>query len=379
MKVLIVAPTFYPAVVYGGPIVSTLQLAKHLVKEGVDVYVSTTNANRPNKLNVKNNSWMQFDTGIQIKYYNDTIVERISIPFLFGIYKDMKKVDAVHINYLFSTTTLFSLWSAVFLNKKILLAPRGSMASWILSNGIPLKKVWLFLFIKPFIKFFTWHATAQQEVDEIKSFFLSAKTMIAPNGVDLEQVKPMPLDRNTFVRKYTSIENCSYCYISMGRLQKKKGFDILIKSFSTLNDAKSVLLIAGEDDGEKENLLNLIYELKLEKNIVLIGHLKGADTYTFLSSGDVFVLPSHNENFGNVYAEALACGTPIIASKNTPWKDVVEAKCGLWVDNTIEATAKAMLEIKTMNKEDWSRNAITFARQLSWNEVSKKIKNYLNN
>ncbi len=56
-------------------------------------------------------------------------------------------------------------------------------------------------------------------------------------------------------------------------------------------------------------------------------------------------LASHHENFGMVYAEALAAGTPVVASTNTPWQDVEKYNCGKWVENTPEKFAKAINEI----------------------------------
>ena len=54
---------------------------------------------------------------------------------------------------------------------------------------------------------------------------------------------------------------------------------------------------------------------------------------------DVFCLPSRNENFGNVYLESLRVGTPIIASKFTPWENVIKFKCGLITNNKVENIA----------------------------------------
>ena len=78
-------------------------------------------------------------------------------------------------------------------------------------------------------------------------------------------------------------------------------------------------------------------------DLILFG--KKQEKVDFFVNADLFVLPSHNENFGLVYVEALAAGTPVVASKNTPWEEVEDANCGKWVNNCVVETAKAMIEM----------------------------------
>ena len=104
-------------------------------------------------------------------------------------------------------------------------------------------------------------------------------------------------------------------------------------------------MIAGEDFGEKPSLNNIINQKKLANEVFLIGKLDGNEKLEFLHNADVFALPSHHENFGMVYAEALAAGIPIIASKNTPWQDAEKFGLGKWVENTPEEFAEAIKQV----------------------------------
>ena len=161
----------------------------------------------------------------------------------------------------------------------------------------------------------------------------------------------------------------------MGRLSKKKGFDILIKSFKNIVEINknSYLLIAGPEESEEKALLKLIKTLKLSENVFLIGSLKDQDKIDFFANADVFVLPSHNENFGNVYLESLASGTPIIASINTPWEEVENGHCGKWVTNNQKDITEATLKILKSDKEKLKRNSFLMASHFDWKIIAKSF------
>lgn len=105
-----------------------------------------------------------------------------------------------------------------------------------------------------------------------------------------------------------------------------------------------------------------------------IGEVSGQDKVDLLANADLFVLPSHSENFGNVYIESLAAGTPIVASLNTPWQEVEEADCGKWVANTIEDITKAILELLDKDRELMRVNSKAFAKKYDWKNIAVQFK-----
>jgi len=375
MRINLISPSFYPATVYGGPIFSTLYTCRELAKLGHKIYISTTNANRGIKLNVIVNKPLEFEKGISINYYNDTFPDRLSLPLSINLWGDIKKADVIHSQYIFSSPTPISLFYANQLKKPYLLSPRGSFAPWILSNGIGLKKEYISLFIKPYNKKIWWHATSDQEKNEITDLFPSARIFTIPNGINLEESKSYSeLTKEKFIKKFVGLDSSlpSHIIVSMGRLQKKKGFDILINAFYKLREAfpLAYLLIAGQDEGEKENLTKQIHALNLHDRAFIIDPINGADKWTFLHNADLFVLPSHNENFGNVYAEALAAGTPIIASLDTPWKEVEEYQCGKWIKNTTEMTAEAIKELLNSDLIEMGKNGRKYIQKFEWKNIA---------
>lgn len=376
LKINIIISSFFPAVVYGGPIFSSLNTAKELTKLGHDVHVSTTNANRPGKLTVVKNKAIDFAERIKVRYYDDTILDRFSIPFFLNIKSDIERSEIVHIHYIFSTTTIIGLYWAMKLGKPTFLSPRGSLAEWILGHGLPMKKFWIDRFIRPYADRIFWHATSEQEKEEVLNLFPKAHVIIIPNGINLASISVNQLTRLEYFKKFTGKDlGEGFAIISMGRLQKKKGFDILVDAFPSVLEKfpNAKLLIAGQDDGEFSNLTEQIISKGLSESIFLVGQLDGQDTYDFLGNGDLFVLPSHNENFGNVYAESLACGTPIIASLMTPWQEVELNYCGLWVENSVQKVSDSIIYLLQKDLDLMGQNGVKYVKKYDWENIGLRF------
>ena len=134
--------------------------------------------------------------------------------------------------------------------------------------------------------------------------------------------------------------------ISMGRLHPKKGLDILIEAFSKslASHPDWELVIAGPDQvGQQVVLQALAERLGVANKITWTGMITGSLKWGALAASEVFVLPSHQENFGIVVAEALACKLPVIISnKVNIWREIESYKAGLICDDSIESTQSVL-------------------------------------
>ena len=339
MRVCLISSSFYPAVVYGGPISATWDLSRKLANKGVKVYVSTTNANGREKLKIISNRFIKKEENLFVKYYNEQIINKFSLSFLLGVWDDIRKSDVIYIQYLFHYTVLFSLFFSLLFKKKIIICPRGSLSSFTLENKRRLyKKIWLNLFISPFRNKIIWQASSSLEKEDILIRYPRSKVELVSDGIDFESFQEYDrIDMERMVEKYTSIafKEVSEVIFSMGRLHKIKGYDVLIDAFSLYlkDNPNSKLLIAGDDNGIKNELEIQIQKLNLEDSVFLIGLVNFNQKKELLSNSDVFVLASEFESFGIVIAESLACGTPVIVSNKTLWKDIEKNNCGILADN----------------------------------------------
>jgi glycosyltransferase involved in cell wall biosynthesis len=143
--------------------------------------------------------------------------------------------------------------------------------------------------------------------------------------------------------------------ISMGRLHPKKALDILIEAFArTLaKDPLWHLVIAGPDSsGLQKELEALADRLGIANRITWAGMLKGTLKWGALTASDVFVLPSHQENFGIVVAEAMVCNLPVIVSdKVNIWREVANYRAGLVCKDTVEGAAASLTQWQALSGE----------------------------
>ncbi|MEO1450590.1 MAG: glycosyltransferase, partial [Bacteroidota bacterium] len=260
MRISMVIPSFYPATVYGGTIFSSLHTVKSLVARGHEVWVSTTNTNMHGKLDVPVNQFTEMEPGLMVKYYDETIVDKFSYALYKGLREDLEKADVVHVQAIFNTPVPRALSLARRLDKPTLLSPRGVLGEWIMGQGNPLKRMWLKQLIAPHVPRIRWHATSQQESDEIRSHFPDANISEIPNGVDLSTFQePEYMDAAAFHKAFGGPHAAtpSVRIVSMGRIHRKKGFDILIKSFQQLLETHpdAHLYIAGQNEGAQSDAI----------------------------------------------------------------------------------------------------------------------------
>ena len=100
MKINLIIHTFYPAIIAGGPIYSTLNTSKELAKIGVKTYVSTADLNCTKTLGIKSNTWFELQNNIFVKYYSEIVIGRFSISWrqLLFLWKDIKALQSAHVH-----------------------------------------------------------------------------------------------------------------------------------------------------------------------------------------------------------------------------------------------------------------------------------------
>ncbi len=137
-------------------------------------------------------------------------------------------------------------------------------------------------------------------------------TFVIPNGLNLAMFENLPsgdVFRETYGIKGRMI-------LSVGRLEKIKGYNLLIGAFSNIikDFPDTILAIVGEDWGELASLKKLVEELNLDGKVIFTGNIPYEKIPEVYAAADIFVLSSLSEGLPTALLEAMACGIPIIGT-----------------------------------------------------------------
>ena len=159
---------------------------------------------------------------------------------------------------------------------------------------------------------------------------------VLPNGVDrsLFYSRPEPVIRD-------SLGMDGPIVLTVGNLRELKGHDILIRAVAALPDVSLIIIGTGE---EETNLKRLIEDLGIADRVRLLGAVDNRDLPGYYNAADVFALASSSEGCPNVVLEAIACGTPVVATAVGAVPDLVPDSCRrlLVTERSPEAFAKSI-------------------------------------
>ena len=165
----------------------------------------------------------------------------------------------------------------------------------------------------------------------------------------------------------------------LGRLNFKKGIDILVHAFSEALRAapRAHLVIAGPDGGLRARTEAWIGAHGLRDRTTLLDMVTGPDKLALLADADLFVLPSWTENFGIAVIEALACGLPVVVSDRVNlWREVAGAGAGWVVPPAPGPTRDAIVEAlrdPVRAREKGARGRDLVAERFAWTRIATRM------
>ena len=207
------------------------------------------------------------------------------------------------------------------------------------------------------------------------------KISIIPPGVDIE--KFYPRDKKQ-CRKHLNLSLENKIILFVGRLEKLKGIDILIKVMSIIETSNTQLFIIGGEGNSPEvkRLKDLAVKLNVRENILFLGSIPQDELVYYYGSSDICVLPSYYESFGLAALEASACGKPVVASKVGGLPSIVlDGKTGYLVNWKCPGPFQEKIEVLLNNellREHLGKKARIHSESLTWENSTKKLLDLLN-
>lgn len=336
MKILQVSSSFKPSWEKGGTARSPYEISLALVKQGHDVTVYTTDQGEE-RLNVKVNKPVSVD-GIKTYYFKNfsnslAMKKKFLTPYYMPsvVKKGIRNYDIIHIHSYRTTAVAIVSHYARKYDVPYIVQPRGSAqkVSKSLQKTL-LDNIFGYKILRNSEKILMSSKNEYQLSKSILSEVGKDEKDIVyiPNGINVDDIKTGKID----FRKKCGIKKDEKIILYLGRLSKRKGLDMLIEAFKSINykDDNLRLVIVGPESSYGKELKSKVQRSKMKDYFLMPGPLYDKDKYAAYSAADVFVLPSKDqqESFGNVILEASVCGTPCVATN----------VCGVteWMNNVIK-------------------------------------------
>ena len=375
LRLLHITPTYIPAYRYGGPIYSVHALCRSLAAAGHDVHVLTTSVDGPTDSKVSHDRPVEID-GVQVNYCRSRWMRRLywSINLDARCAAMVGEFDAVHLHSVFLFPTWAGARAANAAGIPYVLSPRGMLVRELIElRNSTIKSIWIRLIERRNLaRAACIHVTSKEELRALADLGLAlAPTTVIPNGVDA----PSSFSSDAVSADVRALIREGFDILSFGRINWKKGLDRLIKSIA--NTKNTTVLIAGHDEeGFATKLVTTAEECGVRNRIrFLPRQITGPDKEAIFQSARLFVLPSLSENFGNVVAEAMIRGLPVVVTQGVGAAEIVEASGGGKVARgSTEELASVLTDLLESNDRLAAMGAAgaAYARDwLSWNSVAR--------
>jgi glycosyltransferase involved in cell wall biosynthesis len=220
----------------------------------------------------------------------------------------------------------------------LVLAPRGMLEPWARSHHRWRKNLAAtFVHPRAFAAVAGWHATSPQEAQNLLPLS-SAPACIAPNGITPPAPAAAAPARAAWLSDYPALQSTRVA-LFYGRFHQKKRVRELLDLWLSAPRPGWTLLLAGlPGDVPLAELQTLAAHAAATHSIIVAD---GAPLPQPYGLADLFLLPSHSENFGQAVAEALAAGVPALVTDTLPWRDLNTVRAGQAVPWTDYAAALA--------------------------------------
>jgi glycosyltransferase involved in cell wall biosynthesis len=347
MRILHVIPSVGP--LRGGPSVTLRAMARGLSRAGCEVHVATTDDDGPGRLHVPHGVPLT-DDGVTFWHFRrQTRFYQASWPLTRWLARHVGGYDLVHVHALFSYAALPAAWAARRAGIPYVVRPLGTLSRWGMAERHPrLKRLSLALVERRILRGAACvHYTSEAERLEAAELGIDGRSAVVPLGVALGRFDPLP-PRGWLEARAPHLAGRPVA-LFLSRLDRKKGLELLLEAvaLAKARGTPLALVVAGTGDrGLEARLRGEAARLGIERDVVWAGFVTGEEQLAVLAAADLFVLPSHSENFGVSVVEAMACGLPVVVSDQVGiHREIAEAGAGLVVPCRADALAEALMRL----------------------------------
>jgi glycosyltransferase involved in cell wall biosynthesis len=282
------------------------------------------------------------------------------------------EADVLHSHGLWQHPSWVSLgWKKQY-NRPHICSVRGMLEPWAWQHHAWKKRpIWWLMERRNLQSASLLHATSEQEAQSIRDRGLTAPIAVIPNGV---------LKAGEFESRTSKPASDQRTALFLGRLHPSKGLPLLLQAWAKVRPMNWILNIAGPDEGgHRRGLERLVTLLGLDNLVRFSGPLTDSCKVQAFDEAELFILPTHSENFGIAVAEALARGLPVITTHGAPWELLETESCGWWVPVSDLAIATALEDATRRPPEELiamgERGRMVVEKRFRWDRIAGEFIN----
>lgn len=383
MKILHVAHFFYPCLSAGGVVNASYQIAKMQARDNSVKVISSDACKK--RLKFENGRYDVDVDGIKVDYFKNIsnrfkLATMLDTPLgaIFRIKNQIRDFDVVHVHEHRQTLSIIACYFARRYGIPYVVQAHGSVLPFFQKEGLKniFDKVFGFKILHGASKVFA--LTEVEKEQYLKMGVEEDRIEIVPLGINIEEYSNLP-EGGIFREKF-NISKDDKLIIFIGRVHEIKGLDLLIDAFKELADSEAdvKLAIVGPDDGYMDALNSRIAECGLSDKVIVTGPLYKREKQEALVDCDLFVMPSKYESFTTSGLEAMACGKPLVLTKNNHIHDWVDGSVGLACDDDKMSLKDAMADVlfdEELSKKFGMNGRRLIQEKYNWDMINEQILN----
>ena len=260
----------------------------------------------------------------------------------------VSEADIVHIHGIWEGTLVAACRAARAAGKPSVCSPHGMLAPWSMSRHRLRKLPYFHLFTRPMLRNLSaMQFTTQAELEHARSRLNPiVRSFVAPVILSDAFYREMP-PRETAESLFPQIPTDGAWVLFLARLHPVKGLEKLVEAFPGVlkRFPRAQLVIAGSGDPAYEKLIRrMVLSLGINDSTHFVGMVHGAAKVALYRRAAILAVPSRHENFGIVFAESLACETPVLLTPQVDiHQEIMQAGAGFLVEDSPNAIAVGLL------------------------------------
>jgi glycosyltransferase involved in cell wall biosynthesis len=344
-----------------GPSQSVLRLCEELANLGDATSLHTVAIARP-------------PIGVELFIHDEWVLPRrfgFSLKLLPALAKAARQADIVHNHSLWSFPNMAAGIVCSGSAARLITSPRGTLANPSRARSGLKKKLFKPLQWPAVTQAACLHATSKMELSDIREIGLRQPVAVVPNGIDIPLLNDGEIDDTQAHRRRL---------LFLGRLHPIKGVEFLLKAWRRLQSKNSdwELVIAGKGESAYvDSLRGLAASLRLDR-IEFVGPVFQEEKRRLYRSSELFVLPTHTENFGMAIAEAQAHSIPVVTTQGAPWAGLLSHGSGWWIEQTVDSIEAALCEAMQFDQEQLRemgmRGREWMINDFAWPSIARQMK-----